>query len=299
MSRIFSSRFATMMVALVLAVGAAAAVVLYVSRYRSAVDKRADTVTAYVAAKAIPAGTSGDKVLSDSTYSAIKISKSGMPDSAIVDLNRLKGTVAATAIAQGQFLVASQFPEAPNNLTALTVKGNYRAVQVPVDTSRGLVGTLKANDWVDVVATFMVTPVAIDRATKQPMPTAYGQPEPMTVTLLRGIEVLSISQNDTNTSSTASNTGSGNTGTSSGVPLYATLSITDADAQKLVFALENGKIWLTLRGERPTDSWRDSSSRSTVTTLESMIAGLKGFQVISPQSVQKAGQTSQSTPSGS
>lgn len=302
MSRIFSSRLATMLVAVVLAVGAAAAVVLYVSRYKADVTKQQAAATVLVAAKDIPVGTSGEKAVSDGYVESVKIQVSAKAPTAVASGDELTGRVASQVVYAGAQILSEQFPPKPNNLTSLTVKGSYRAVQVPLDTSRGIVPTLKEGDHVDVLASFTVTPIVIDPKTKLPSASAVGQPVPVTVTLLRGIEVLAIPDtSEDQSSSSTGNTGSANTGNSSGAPQYALLALTDADAQKVVYAAENGKIWLTLRGERATDSWRDSAKRSTVTTLDSMIAGLKGYELVSPQSIQKAGQTSSPSdvPSGS
>jgi hypothetical protein len=65
------------------------------------------------------------------------------------------------------------------------------------------------------------------------------------------------------------------------------LRVSDADSQRLVYSLEWGKIWLTLRGDHPADSpGYDTKPLDTaqpqVTTIASMIPALRGYRVLDP-----------------
>jgi pilus assembly protein CpaB len=296
MTRIFRSRLATMFVALLLAIGAAAAVAIYVARYQSDVNKQQNTVSVLVAAKDIPAGTSGADVVNKGYVKTVKVQIAALAPTAIQSTNQLSGRVASQTVYAGAQLLNEAFPQQPNNLTSLAVKGAYRAVEVPVDQTRGLVGTLKAGDHVDIAATFTVQQLQQVSGNSTTSTLPQNAQVQVTVTLLRNISVL---RSPAVQSSSATGVSSGASGApSSDTPEYATLALTDADAQKLVFALENGKIWLTLRGDRALDSYTNSPNKTIVTTLGSMIAGLKGYTIVSPQATQPAGQTSTGTPSG-
>ena len=276
MSRILNSRLATMLVALVLAVGAAAAVVVYISRYTSDVNKQQGTVTVLVAAKDIPVGTSGEDVISKGFLRAVKVQLTALAPSAIQDQRTLDGRVSSQIVYAGAQLLNEQFPAKPNNLTSLTVKGDERAVQIPLDQTRGLVGTLKDGDRIDILASFSVQP--LDEKNQ-----SVGQPIQVTVTLLRDVQVLKAPVGTQSTTTGGAVAGGGNN-QGANAEQFAMVAIKDRDVQRLVYSLENGKIWMSLRGDRATDSFQDKAQGGTpeplIDSIASVIGAEKGFHLV-------------------
>jgi len=93
-------------------------------------------------------------------------------------------------------------------------------------------------------------------------------------------------------------------GSNSSDSVYATLKATDIDSQRIVFALENAKVWLTLRGDKATDSPKTDvppidAKTPQITTLASLIPDLNGYKVIDPTPNQNAQASSSSSPSTS
>ena len=267
MSRLLSSRFATLALALLLALAAAGAVAMYVSRYKSSVAQDHSTVGVVVAKKDIPEGLPGDDAIKNGFLEVVQVQQGSLAPSALQSADGVRGRVAATTVFAGSQILNEQFPQKPNNLVSLEVTGNKRAVQVPLDQSRGLVGTLKTKDRVDVLGSFAVQ--RLDREGKN-----KGAPVHVTVTLLRNVPVLRAPEPEAKRAGAA-----GGVAATSG-SLYAMLELTDAQAQKVVYALENGKIWLTLRGAHATDSPGAKDPSLSVTTIASTILGLEGYKLL-------------------
>jgi Flp pilus assembly protein CpaB len=260
MHRILDNRFATLLVALVLALGAALAVAMYVSRYKESVSEGNSLVNVVIAKKDIPQGLSGDDAVAKGYVELDKVQQDSLAPTGVQTVDSLKGRVASSPIYAGAQVLNEQFPQKPNNIVALDVAGKERAVQVPLDQTRGLVGTLKAKDKVDIMTTFNFQPR--DRSGKN-----QGEAYSITLTLLRNIEVLTAPAGDPNAKGggMAAAGGKGNA--------FAMVALTDKQAEKLVFAMENGKVWLALRGAHATDSPQPAGVKVSVTTLTSEILG--------------------------
>jgi pilus assembly protein CpaB len=274
----FHSRLAMIFVAALLAVFAASAVALYVSRAKTEAQKSNADVTVVIAAKDIPAGTSASDLTKKGYVKLAKIAGTALAPTAVVDVKSLSGLVSIQTIFQGSQLVNEQFQTKPNNPISEQVKGTYRAVQVPLDQSRGLVTTLKSGDHVDVLGSFVVQKIDGKGNT-------VGSPFTITVTVIHDVTVLKAPGSpDAGVGSANQQGGNGNSTTNN---TYAMLRVSDADSQRLVYSLEAGKVWLTLRGDHASDSpGYDTkpldSAQPQVTSLASVLPALRGYRVLDP-----------------
>jgi pilus assembly protein CpaB len=277
----FHSRLAMLVVAALLAILAASAVALYVSRAKTEAQKNNADVTVVVAARDIPAGTAASDLTKKGYVKIAKIALSALAPTAVRDVSSLSGRVAIQTVFANSQLLNEQFQPKPNNPVSNQVKGTYRAVQVPLDQSRGLISTLKSGDHVDVLGSFQVQRLDDKGNT-------VGTQIPITVTVIHDVTVLKApNTGDGSGVGASNNTGGSNTGNASGAAVFAMLRVSDADAQRLIYSLEWGKIWLTLRGDHPADSpGFDTKPLDTatpqVTTIASVLPALRGFRVLDP-----------------
>jgi Flp pilus assembly protein CpaB len=233
--------------ALTIAAGAAvlAAVVLiaFAARYKDSVQGGNTQRTTLVADRLIPKGTSGSLVVSGGLFRQSQVRESDLAAGAVADGSALAGKVATRDIYPGQQITSADFAANADPLRG-QLKGDQRAIAVPLDASHGLIGEVRTGDRVDVLAGFNATNAN----------TGAGRPQLRT--LMANVLVLNAPGSDT----------SGKT--SSGNSSNVTLRVSATDAAKLAFASDNGKIWIVLRP--PTGGTNPGASP---VTLESLLSG--------------------------
>lgn len=231
MQKLMSTRGGTILVGLVAAALAAAVLIVYLVQYRNSVNHSSTPVAVLVAKSLIVKNTPGDQIGSQGLFQVTRIAQSQVKTGAITDPGALHGKVATVTIFPGQQLTASDFSATSGNPLPLQLSKYDRAVSVSLDQASGLIGQVQTGDHVDVLAGFTVQPTS-----PSGQPTAAGQAYPVVATLLQNITVLSAPS-----------------GTSSGVGssqnAVVTLEMTDQQAAKLDYAVNNGKIWLVLRSQ--------------------------------------------------
>ena len=112
---------------------------------------------------------------------------------------------------------------------------------------------------------------------------SVGQPIQVTVTLLRDVQVLKAPVGTQSTTTGGAVAGGGNN-QGANAEQFAMVAIKDRDVQRLVYSLENGKIWMSLRGDRATDSFQDKAQGGTpeplIDSIASVIGAEKGFHLV-------------------
>jgi pilus assembly protein CpaB len=233
MTRVATSRFGAMGVAMVLALIAAALVVVYLQNHDSSLKSSSGDVTVLVATRTIPQFTPGNQVVDGEMFRQDKVSASALADGAITDPDALKGLVARNDVYPGEQLTTNQFQKSDTTSVAVKLQPDERGIGFPVDPASGLIGQLQSGDHVDVVATFDVLPVGPNG-----LPLTGGQAIPLTRTIVSNALVLTAPQ--------ASGSSVGNGGDSSHGPSL-TLAIDTSQVNSVLFAQEKGVIWFALR----------------------------------------------------
>jgi pilus assembly protein CpaB len=201
--------------AVVLALIAAALVWWYVASVKSQKTTEEEVAVVLVAKQNIPAGTTGDAAVQNQLVGTQEIPKKYLVTGALGDAAALKGKVFETAITQGQQIAANQVGVPETQALAFQLEKGYRAVALPLDKVRGAGGTIRAGDRIDVIVTL----------------------GPGTRILLQQVPVL---QADNFSSSGATSQLGATAG--AGTPVII-LKVTPVDAERLVYAQEQGKIW--------------------------------------------------------
>ena len=237
--------------------------VLLVSYVQNA-DKRAmagtETETIYVVQKAIPAGTAADEIAASVVKKSVP--KVALAENIVTDLSTLGSKVAAVALVPGEQLLATRMIEeksflgpsriqVPSGLQELTLK-------LPIERVAG--GKVTAGDTVGIF-------LSLEQASASG---AEGQPVTQSgKTQLSFHKVLVTAAQFSNgtapqtgdagpasgTSQVASTSANGKTQTDE--TYLITIARNSADAERIVFAAEFGKVYLS---KEPSDAVEDGAS---------------------------------------
>jgi Flp pilus assembly protein CpaB len=249
--RVISTRAGTVAVAAGAALLAGISIAVYLNRYRHSVSSQGAPVTVLVAKRTIAKGTSGDVVAAQSMFTTATLRESQLREGAFSDPAAIRDRVAVREVYKGQQLTAADFVAGASSLPS-TLTGTQRVVTIPLDTAHGLLGHVQAGDRVDVFAGFNITPVGT---------VADANAFPVIRRVMDNILVVDVS-------------GDGKGGIAAQNNTNVSLRVNDAQAVKLAFASDNGKIWLALR---PAAGAR--SSKPGLVTVEAEMLGLPPLPV--------------------
>jgi pilus assembly protein CpaB len=141
-------------IAVALAALAAILTSVYVVNYKRHVQRGEDKVTVLVAAKDIPAGTSGADVIDQGFLKKQTVPRKAVVAGAISTPEQLAPTVATQDVYEGEQVSTRRFaPPKEQGIRAL-IKGTQRAYQLEGDANQLLAGTLKEGDYVDFVGSW-------------------------------------------------------------------------------------------------------------------------------------------------
>ncbi|HET7476555.1 MAG TPA: Flp pilus assembly protein CpaB [Dermatophilaceae bacterium] len=221
-------RIVAAVVAVILA-GLGAVVLL---AYVAAADRRAmagmETVSVLVVTKPIAGGTSAQDA-------AIMVAPKLLPkmaaaQGAVTKLDELEGKVAATRLQPGEQVLASRFvdPASLEKPGAVAIPAGMQQIAIQLEPQRVIGGSLQAGNTVGVFVTMK------------------SENEPATTQLVLHKVLVSKVQGGIVEPAAAEGGESSETAAAPGGNVMVTLATTAANAQKIIFAAENAKIWLSL-----------------------------------------------------
>lgn len=221
-----SSRLRTVTIAIAFGLLGTLGVAVYVNSVKAAIVESGAKQDVFVAAAEVPAGTDIAKAAEEGLLVKAQVPKRYTADTVIKSLDDYKGQITIASISRGEQLTAGKLRPADQSEVAYRLDPGKIAVSIPVDEVTGVGGEIKTGDHVVVLATFTPGPGGVD----------------LSRVLLTGVEVLA-----------AGGEGRG------GAPAASqkrtiTLALTPADAEKLVFAEEKGKVWIGLAPVKPQDA---------------------------------------------
>jgi Flp pilus assembly protein CpaB len=233
---------------IVLAVGLAALAALltsfYVANYKRTVQQDEASVTVYVAAKEIPAGTPGSDVVDLTMLRSEKVARRSVVPGAISNPSQVQDLVAVETVYEGEQLSVNRFKPVEAAGIRAELKGNLRAVQVDGSANALILGTLKRGDHIDLVATFK-----IERENSE-------KEEHVSRIVLRNLLVLRAPSSEGASEKLAANGGDVN----------LQVAVTDAQSQKLEYARKVAEGWTFAL--RPVADATDSAERlETINTM--------------------------------
>jgi pilus assembly protein CpaB len=235
------SRGLVVAIAVVLAVAAAAAVILYTQGVKETARTGGELKTVIVSTQEIPPNQQLDPLIEQGIFSEIEVPASALVDGAVTDINELAGETTTTPILENEQISTSRLSSAETPLNLTGVSKGHVGVAVELDAPQGGVGNIQPGDQVQVFATY--TGVTVIPGTLRQLLNSVGgtaakkvdMPD-FTLTLIPTVRVLRIQNPSVDTE----------TGRSDSSRIQVTLDLEPQDAQNLVFAQENARIWLGL-----------------------------------------------------
>jgi Flp pilus assembly protein CpaB len=246
--KLIATRRGSLYIAVIAALVAGLAILVYLNRYRNDLQSGTTPVTVLIARQTIPKGTPGTIVATKRLFTATTIRESQLREGAFSDSASLTGRIATKEIAPGSQLTAGEFSTSSSALAA-TLTDHERIVSIPLDAAHGLSGDVEVGNHVDVYAGFNVIPIRPDGT-----PANGGQARPVLKLIVPNVPVVAI---DSGSASLASKTSN------------LSLKVSDVQATQIAFASDNGKVWLSLR---PSVGAKVSKPR--IVTIETLLLGV-------------------------
>jgi Flp pilus assembly protein CpaB len=214
-------------IAVALAALAAILTSVYVVNYKRHVQSGEGKVTVLVAARDIPAGTSGADVVDQKMLKEQTVPRKAVVAGAISSPDQLAQYVATQDVFEGEQVSTRRFSPPTEQGIRAQIKGTQRAYELAGDSNQLLAGTLKDGDHVDVVGNWSVKSQG-----------SNGGDRTITRVVLRNILVLRAPLG-----------GSGGATVTSGgdKSQNVQLRLTDIQVQKQFWIERNGDWHLTLR----------------------------------------------------
>jgi pilus assembly protein CpaB len=226
------SRVLAILIAVVLAVVATVAMVVYVK----AADDRAlagqQPTRVLVAEKLIPHGMSGEDAQNGPYIKEIVVPLKSALKGRVLSREQLRNRYAAVNIVPGEQLLLERWVGAQDlgGKDLLPIPEGHQAVSIGVDLVRQVAGFVTPGDKVGLVVTMPSGDEGGDK----------------TITVLPEVQVLAVGATALTRSSTTANGGRVNQGKGSQTLTAVTLAVENKDVRKVIFAAEEGSLYLTL-----------------------------------------------------
>jgi pilus assembly protein CpaB len=223
------SRVLAILVAVVLALVATAALVVYVN----GADRRAisdqEPVRVWVAAKPIKAGTSGVNARNQRLIEQVEVPRRSVIEGSVRSLTQIQNRYAAVDLVQGEQLLLRRWVGAEDvaGRRLLQIPADHQALSIGVDLTRQVAGFVTPGDSVSMVLS---------------MPRGGTDRSQF---LLQNIQVLAVGATALSNTS-AQGGGRINQGRNSQNLTAVTLAVPENHVERVVFAAEHGSIYLTL-----------------------------------------------------
>lgn len=217
----------------------------YLNAYKRRINQQYQMVSVIAAAENLPVGT----VLTRDKLGTKDVSKFSVSARNLMfdQANLIVGRKLRNTLVRGTPLLWSDIvgdESKGGNLAAMINEGE-RAVSIPVDMVSSVTGHVEPNDHVDILGTFT-------------FPSAKGDPQldTVTLTILQNVTVLATGK-DTARSLMEGALALGGSARRPANYSTVTLLVTPKEAEMLVFALQKGRLSLTLRSAGDVTSARD------------------------------------------
>jgi Flp pilus assembly protein CpaB len=227
-------------IAVALAIVAALLTTFYVTNYKRNVQQSEQKVPVFVASQDIALGTSGAEVANGKMLRVEHVPRRSVVPGAISQPDQIDKLVAVEAIYAGEQISTRRFRTAEEQGIRAQLKGNLRAMQIAGTDSALLAGTVQDGDRVDVVGNWTFP---------------EGGQRHVARVFLRDLLVLQAPDTSKIQSKIGANPNE---------PFTVMLAVTDAQAQKLWWVVQNGDWSLQLRAVTDAadspDGFEDSGS---------------------------------------
>jgi pilus assembly protein CpaB len=226
------SRVLAILVAVVLALVATAALVVYVNGAdrRAISDQKPKLV--WVAAKPITAGTTGQSARNTGLIEQVEVPSKNVVPGAVLSMSQIQNLRAAVDIMPGEQLLLKRWVGAEDvaGRGLLQIPEGHQALAIGMDLTRQVAGFVTPGDTVSLLLTM-----------RRP---GRGGELDRSEFLLQNIRVLAVGA--TALANSAAQGGGGRVTQGKGQVAAVTLAIPQEKVEKVVFAAEHGSIYMTL-----------------------------------------------------
>jgi Flp pilus assembly protein CpaB len=231
-------RVRNIVVAVALAALAGTLTLVYVVNYKRHVQHGESKVNVLVAARDIPAGTTGSEVVEQHMLKTEAVPRRTLVPGWVGDSDQLQNQVATQELYAGEQVTVRRFaPPREQGIRSL-IRATERGVQVAGDPNQVLAGTLKTGDYVDVVADWHLPD---------------GSPHHVSRVILRNLLVLKAPPDLGEEAKLGP----------SAEDMPVQLRVTDSQSQKLMFALQNEwhlQLRPPVKSADSANTWQDDRS---------------------------------------
>jgi Flp pilus assembly protein CpaB len=256
------SRGLVVAIAVVLAVAAAAAVILYTQ----GIKEGGTGVPVIVANQDIPPNTQLQPLVDQGVFREVQIPEEALVANALTTTEGLEAATTTQQIFANEQIPVSRLSTSEDRINDLGISEGHLALSVEIDAPQGGLGTVQPGDNVQVFATYQsvtIIPGSLQQFVRSQAPatTAQKQLPPITLTLIPTVKVLKIQNPPVDVE----------TGRSDSSRIQVTLDLLPEDAQNLVYAQENARIWL---GLLPPEE-EGTQPRASTVPLELLLRGAR------------------------
>lgn len=233
------SRGLVVVLALILATVATAGVFLYTRGVKEDARTGGELTRVIVAKVDIPANSDLNQLISQDQFASVEVRSDTLVEGAVTDITQLRNRRNNVFIVRGEQIPVSRVEGSKVPGGVLSIPDGHQAITVALASPRAVGAAMAGGDNVTVYATFN------DVAVKQRGgggTTITGQQEQTTVTmvLVPQVEVLRVVFPQQNVA------GDEDSQPDTTAAMNVTLAFTPDEAQKFVYSLENGSVYLSL-----------------------------------------------------
>ena len=228
------SRGLVVVLAFLLAAGATAAVFLYVQGVQEEARTGGELVRVIVPTQDIPAGTELDPLIQQGAFRELEVPRDAVVAGAVTDLSQLRGQTATSAILAGEQIPTQRLSSGALPGGALGLTPGYQAVTVSLSAEQLVGPALQRGAHVTIYGSFAGVDARSLRGGGATATQVRGIPG-VVLPLVDEVRVLDVLR---------PGVAQGEEGGDQGA--LVTLELLPVDAQKVVFAQQNGTLWLGL-----------------------------------------------------
>jgi Flp pilus assembly protein CpaB len=241
------SRGLVVVLALILATLAVVGLFLYTRSVKEDATSGGALTEVVVSKVDIAANTDLNQLINEGQFELKNVPTDDLVDGAIQQVSELRNRRNSVPILAGEQIPLSRVEGGKVTGGVLGIPDGLEAIVVALDAPRAVAGAMAGGDFVTIYATFTDVPLKQKKSqatTSSAAQTAAQQQaqqgQDVTVVLVPQVQVLRVAvpqqENGVSGTVTSDTTGS----------ITVALGLKPEDAQKFVFALEQGKVWLSL-----------------------------------------------------
>jgi Flp pilus assembly protein CpaB len=237
------SRGLVVVLALILATLAVVGLFLYTRSVKEDATSGGALTEVVVSKVDIAANSDLNQLINEGQFELKNVPTDDLVQGAIQQVSELRNRRNSVPILAGEQIPLSRVEGGKVTGGVLGIPDGLEAIVVALDAPRAVSGAMAGGDFVTIYATFQDVPAKQKKNQSTNTSTSAAQQqqtEDVTVVLVPQVQVLRVAVPQ-QTTGVSGNVTSDTTGT-----ISVALGLKPEDAQKFVFALEQGKVWLSL-----------------------------------------------------